>query len=140
VIAAMALAALLAALPGCGAPKTSDRDIEYLTVDEAIELAQGRDGVLGIGSSRTLWIDPRTPAKFSAGHIPGAINLQLEEVRADHPALRDFDAFIVYGDDYNEPIAAAMVKRLIARYDDVVTLRGGLNAWTRAGNELESGG
>jgi len=122
---------------GCGERKVSDRDIEYVSVDEAYELGEDRTGILGIGERKAVWIDPRTPAKFQQGHIPGALNFSIEDVREDHPVLRQYDLFIVYGDDYNEPIANAMVKRLIAEgYNDVRTLRGGLRAWERAGNTV----
>lgn len=122
---------------GCNEQRVSDRDIEFVTIDEAYELGEGRTGIFGIGKRKAMWVDPRSSAKYAAGHIPGAVNISLEEVREDHPTLRDYDVFIVYGDDYNAPIAKAMVKRLIAAgYDDSRTLRGGLNGWKKAGNEV----
>ena len=131
------LCSAILAAGGCGERKVSDRDIVQVPVDEAYELGEGRAGILGIGERKALWIDPRSEARYRAGHIPGAVNFPLENVREDHPVLREYDVFIVYGDDYNEPIANAMAKRLIAKgYDDVRTLRGGLNAWARAGNDV----
>ena len=82
-------------------------------------------------------IDSRPKARmYDVGHIPGALNISLEEVRPDHPQLREFDAFIVYGDEYNEPIALAMAKRMLANgYGNVHTLRGGYSSWQRAGHD-----
>ena len=69
-----------------------------------------------------------------------AINLPFGRVTEDHErVLAGYDLLIVYGDDYNDPIAEAMSKRLLnLGYKDVRTLRGGITAWTDAGYALET--
>ena len=47
---------------------------------------------------------------------------------------------IVYGNDYNDPVADGMSKRLIELgHKDVRTLMGGLRAWKADGYAVESG-
>ena len=51
-----------------------DTTIEHktITTDEAIYMMATQD---------VLIVDVRTPAEFSSGHIPGAISLELNEIR-----------------------------------------------------------
>jgi len=124
---------------GCGQTKVSDRDIEYVDARDAVALARGGSGLFGLGSKTALWIDPRPAAAYREAHIPGAIHLPLNELEEQDERLREADILIVYGDDYNAPVALAMTKKLLARgYDDVRTLRGGLRSWKQAGHETEA--
>ena len=76
----------------------------------------------------------------SPGHIRGAVSLPFSRVSTDYPILHQYDTVIVYGKDYNDPVAEGMSKRLIELgVSDVRTLRGGLRAWESAGNELATG-
>ncbi len=126
---------------GCASHKVSDRDLVLVDPAEAIELVGGRKKLLGLaGNSAGAWVDPRGPSAFRSGHIPGAINLPFQDVAAEHHKLRQFDVLIVYGDDYRDPKANGMSKRLLELgFKNVRTLRGGLTAWTEQGNSLESG-
>ncbi len=140
-ILALILATGLVA-PGCGGPKTSDRNISLVTIDDAQQLVKSRSSLLGLGGAKSgAWIDPRTALAYRAGHIPGAVNLPFQHVAAEHTAkLEGFGTLIVYGDDYGSPIANAMSKRLVELgYKDVRTLRGGLRAWQETGNDVELG-
>lgn len=128
-------------LTACGSGNFSDRDIDFVNVSDAYSLSKGDTGIFGLGNKTPVWLDPRNSDDFQAGHIPGALNLPLAEVKKDDPRLAKYNVFIVYGDDYNSPIARAMTKKLLANeYTDIRTLRGGLRAWTNAGNETETGG
>jgi len=128
-----------ASLPGCSAKKVSDRDVAFVDPADAHELSRGSGGVLGIGRSTAGWVDPRPASKHQAGHIPGAISVPIDTVIERDSRLAGFDTIIVYGDDYGDPVAVAMAKKLLALgYQDVRTLRGGLRAWKQAGNEVET--
>jgi len=66
--------------------------------------------------SAVVIVDPRSPERFRAGHIPGAINLPLASVDPSgprRPELVGRSEIIVYGDDPASPVARAMVKRLM---------------------------
>jgi rhodanese-related sulfurtransferase len=139
ILIVVAAGAALAAA-GCAEPKVSRRDVTYVEIDEATALSRGTRTLLGLGDKSGAWIDPRTEDAFREGHIPGAISVPIDEIKAGDRRLAGYNVFIVYGDDYNSPLAEAASKKLIAAgYDDVRTLRGGLRAWRGQGFDLETG-
>jgi len=128
------------ALGGCKTTKTSDKNIELVDIDEAVEMSGARKGVLGIGKSKgAIWVDSRSAAKYIVSHIPGARHIPYEEIRDRHGELSGYGLVIVYGEAYNSPDAIGMSKTLIELGYDVRTLRGGLRAWVAEGNEVETG-
>ncbi len=140
---ALAVALLVAAIGSmnaCMERKITDRDLVLIDTTEAMELVEGRKKLLGLaGATSGAWVDPRGERAFREGHIPGAINLPFQYVTTRHQELKGYEILIVYGNDYKDPIAEAMSKRLMTlKFKDVRTLRGGLRAWTDAGHELET--
>ncbi|MDY7108366.1 MAG: rhodanese-like domain-containing protein [Planctomycetota bacterium] len=136
---------LLAILPatcliGCS-NKTSDRSLVFVPPADAEQLIRGQRGLLGLGGEvRGAWLDPRSRSEYLEGHIPGAVHRPFEDLRDDHADLDQYDLIIVYGDDYNTPVALAASKTLMELgFEDVRTLRGGLRAWKAAGNPIEAG-
>ena len=121
--------------------KTTDKNIEYVNTVEGQQLVVGEKRLLGIaGTAKGVWLDPRTPAEFRAGHIPGAINVPYEDLSEEFKSLKQYDILIVYGNDYNDTVADAYSKRLIELgHKDVRTLNGGLRAWKADGNSIETG-
>ena len=131
-------AALMAAGGGCS-KKTSDKNLQFVTVVEADELLDGSKGLLK-KKTRTCWVDPRVERLYRASHIPGAISLPYQLLATEKYRLDGCDALIVYGNDYNDDLAFAMSKSLIEMgHKEVHTLRGGLRSWEKAGNEVETG-
>ncbi len=132
---------LAAGLAGCSGRSTSDRNLLLIDPDQAQKLVGEHKIWFGLaGRGRGTWVDPRTESNFRAGHIPGAINLPFQDLATERDRLSDYDVLIVYGDDYHDPKAVGMSKRLVELgFKDVRTLRGGLRAWTAAGNPLETG-
>ena len=63
------LAMIMGALTGCGASST-DPSVD-VSVDEALRLWQNKEAIL---------IDVRTPAEYRDGHIPGVVNIPLDEL------------------------------------------------------------
>ena len=135
------LTILTAMLAGCSR-KTSDRSLVFLGPSEGQQLVgEPRKKLLGLGGKQTgVWVDPRTEANYLAGHIPGAISLPMKTITTQHEQLKGYGIIIVYGDDYRDPVAEGMSKKLMQLgYRDVRTLRGGLRAWKDAGYSLETG-
>ena len=131
---------VLWAAGGCSR-QTSNRDLVLVDPDEASALVSRQRGLLGLrGPVAAAWVDPRSEANFLQGHIPGAINLPFQDVTAGHHRLKSYEILVVYGDDFADPRAQGMSKRLLELgFKDVRTLRGGLRAWVTAGKTLEVG-
>lgn len=136
--AAALLAGALAA--GCET-KTSDRDLVWVEPAEAITEGTKSHGIFASGGNRVAWLDPRMPAEYEKEHIEGAINMPFATISDEASSrLSGYGAFIVYGTDYADPIAASASKRLMEMgYKRVFTLRGGLRAWKRDGQPVVSG-
>lgn len=128
-----------AALTGC-TNDPSDKDIVDISLNEVRALRDGKD------AERTMFVDPRAPEDFAAGHIPGAKNYMINSERSRtgeglNPVFHGYKHLIVYGDDPSSGPAIAMTKRLmIAGADGVRLFRGGLIEWKRAGLLVEKSG
>jgi rhodanese-related sulfurtransferase len=90
---------------------------------------------------RVVLVDVRQPSGFAEEHIPGAINLPLNTLRAGEPALAEAQSIVVYASGSPEdPLAGAAAKRLLALgYSNVLEFRGGLDEWTTKGGRTVSG-
>lgn len=119
----------------------SDKNLVLIDPDEGMQLVEGRKKLLGLGGTETAaWVDPRSERKYRDGHIPGALSLPFQKLEEEQSRLRRYDVLIIYGDDFNDPLADGMSKRLLEMdFRDVRTLHGGLKAWTRADLEIETG-
>jgi len=129
----LGLGVLAAVFGGCG--KISDADIQHASLGEVKGLVQSRPGVARV-------IDTRAPSDFAAGHIPGAIRLDLADVPSGKdtidPALAKFKTLVVYGANPGSSIPPAMTKRLmIAGHKDVKMFDGGMAEWQSAGLKVE---
>lgn len=122
----------------------------------------------GDTTTRTVVLDvrwslaePDGSAAFRAGHVPGAVYVDLDAELADHGAegrgrhplpseagltaamrrwgLRDGDAVVVMDDLGNQSAARAWWLLRYAGVEHVSMLDGGLSAWVRAGHPLETG-
>ena len=135
------LLVLIALSAGC-AKKTSDRDLKWVTPYQAVDLLAQPTGVFGsLGEDVNLWLDPRTPAEYAEGHIPGAVSLPFPMIEQDHRSmLLNAGTIEVYDTNWDDVIAVSASKRLMEiGYSNVYSLRGGLEAWTADGNAVETG-
>ncbi len=130
----------LAALSGCNV-STSDRDIVWIEPSQVRGVMDDRTGIFGMGGVPDgVYLDPRTEAAFLRGRIPGATNVPLPEIDATFPSLRSRTVIVVYDSDFSDVMARAASKRLIELgHRNVRTIRGGLRAWERDGNPVETG-
>lgn len=138
---ALALGLTFLSLAGCE-KGTSEKDINQgvlLTLADVRDAVSRRDGE---EPDHALLIDPRAPKYFAEGHLPGAVNLGLPDVREDDekdPELQRYDRLIVYGDNPGTAVAKAMFKRLLAAgYGKVKFFAGGLDEWRRSGGSVET--
>lgn len=132
----MALCLLGGTLAGC--EDISDKNIEFATLAETRSLLQDKPGVARA-------VDVRPGAEFAAGHLPGAVSLELADVSATKdsidPALAAYKFLIVYGSDPGSGSARAMAKRLMtAGHKGVKFFAGGYAEWVGSGLRPEMGG
>ncbi len=76
-------------------------------------------------------LDVRTPAEFAAGHLPGAINLDVQSATfaTDLATLDPEGNYAVYCRSGNRS-RAAMQTMASAGYANTVGLEGGIGAWS----------
>jgi rhodanese-related sulfurtransferase len=86
----------------------------------------------------TLVVDVRTPAEFSAGHIPGAINLPLDQVDAHlRRIVADAGGRMVLVCQSGGRAGQACEKLTTAGLGDVEVLEGGMSSWAAAGAPVD---
>ncbi|CAM5582705.1 rhodanese-like domain-containing protein [Streptomyces aurantiogriseus] len=97
---------------------------------------------LGIDRARTRLheltvIDVRTPGEYASGHLPGALNIPLDQLRRALPELRDAaerrDILVVCASGARSEKACEL---LAGQGVPAATLAGGTGAWATAGHDL----
>ena len=135
--AAVVLTSALA-LTGCGSSSgsagsavTAVDGVKHLPVDDFASLA---------GTPGVVVLDVRTPAEFTSGHLPNAVNLDFraadfaDQVKALDPAK----TYAVYCHSGNRSGQALEVFQADG-FAHVADLEGGITAWASAGKEVVTG-
>lgn len=135
--AVFTLFALLVLCLGAGgcANSTSDETLVHIETMPLSERVQSSS------ADRMALIDTRPQQDFIAGHLPGAINLRIEDFsRGRLPMLDRYSRIVVYGQNPASVTARALAKRLhTLGYDRVRVYDGGVDAWRAAGLPIERG-
>jgi rhodanese-related sulfurtransferase len=82
----------------------------------------------------TQLVDVRSPAEFATGHVPGAVNIPMEQVEARLGDLRDDSAVVLICQAGTRARAVAEWLRPVR--DNVFVLVGGAAAWCNAGHPM----
>ena len=115
----------VALLTGCSSTSDAVTDVD---VAEAQQIVDDGGAVI---------LDVRTPEEFAAGHLPGAININVE--------ASDFDTKIAGLDESAETLVycqtgnrsgVATDKMVELGFTDMSDLQGGIEAWAAAGEEI----
>jgi len=88
-----------------------------------------------IASESVTILDVRTPAEFAAGHIDGAVNIDIEDPNGFTAAIAALDGdttYAVYCRSGNRS-ASATAYMLTQGFDSVLELDGGIISWDEAG-------
>ena len=124
-MASMLVLAVLS-LAGCSiAMRTSDTDVTTIELERLVTM-------LRQPNKKTVLIDVRQPAPFAQGHIPGALNIPINQIKSGDRGLSDTKIIIVYSAHLRDMLSRAASKKLIRLgYQNVYDFRGGLDAWKR---------
>jgi rhodanese-related sulfurtransferase len=95
-------------------------------------------------SKAAVFVDARSAEEYAEGHIPGAINLSLDEVYENPGLLDEFEAngrpIICYCDGSDCDLSMTLAFSLIdAGHKKVLVYVGGTHTWQDAGETLEVG-
>ena len=122
-LGALALVAAIACGPGA---------VNRPTISNAQLAAQIKEG------HAPLVLDVRTPEEFKAGHIPGAVNIPVDQLqsRLDELRIAKGDEVVVHCEKGGR---AAKAEALLVQsgYTDVVDLTGHMSGWREAGLPTE---
>lgn len=79
-------------------------------------------------------IDVRSPGEFAAGHVPGAINIPLEQLEGRLPDLnRDKELVILCQSGRRAAMGCDVLR---PHHDELLILEGGTAAWQSEGNQV----
>lgn len=143
----LATLALLTLLAACDGPvKVNDTDVQLLAYSNLVAMlqVQGKDRPILV-DVRSRSRDRRIASRFQQGHIDGAINIPVLELKRDHPQLDLDRPIIVYSDGYNartgrnDPLSLVAAKKLMAcgyDIDLIYDFRGGVYQWQKEGRRL----
>ena len=122
-LAPVAVAALL--LAGCSSSSDAITDVD---VAEAQQIVEQGDAVV---------LDVRTPQEFAAGHLPGAINIDVESSDfTDRVAdLVESTETLVYCRTGNRS-GVATDEMADLGFSNMSDLQGGIEAWTADGGQV----
>ena len=122
---------LASLLPGAG---VADDSREISALQEYLDFAQYTDGTITAGQLASvdiggvLFIDTRSPERFAAGHIPGAINIEWRQILARRDEIPDERPVVLYCDTGMLSSKAHMALRVAGR-ENVKVLFRGYAAW-----------
>jgi rhodanese-related sulfurtransferase len=95
-------------------------------------------------SGEALFVDARDPDFFEMGHIPGAINLPLNDFESVFPDLEEQlqTAFMIitYCDGASCEMSVELTERLLMMgLEQVMVYTGGMHQWETSGKPVEEG-
>jgi rhodanese-related sulfurtransferase/thiol-disulfide isomerase/thioredoxin len=114
---------------GTGTPAAASAACKNLSVDEFARMAADKQNVI---------LDVRTPGEFSAGHIPGAMNLDYNgsDFQAKAAALDKSKTYLVHCATGGRS-ARACEKLAHLDFPSLYNLPGGFKVWVKAGKPVE---
>lgn len=117
---------------GCHSnPQTSDEDLTQLEYPRFLELKADPKVKLVV-------VDVRSLERYATGHIPGAINISIPDLKAGDSRLTEATDIVVYATGWTEYLSPAAAKKLLSqKYKSVYDFRGGIEMWQAYGGKVE---
>ncbi|EST35261.1 hypothetical protein N566_17770 [Streptomycetaceae bacterium MP113-05] len=103
-----------------------DHTVHEVTVEE---LAASREGGVTV-------LDVRSPQEYAQGHVPGAVNVTLEELLSAPAAAGTDGVHVVCQSGHR---SAEAVRALQEAGVTAVSVAGGTSAWIESGRDVEGG-
>jgi rhodanese-related sulfurtransferase len=107
------------------------RKLRFITMENLLEMLENKE--------RFKLVEVLAKDEYGKGHIPGAINIPLDELEilADQ-YLKKTEKIVVYCASYNCHASTEAARKLLELgYLRVVDFKGGKRWWQHAGLELE---
>ncbi|MBX9695649.1 MAG: rhodanese-like domain-containing protein, partial [Cyanobacteria bacterium] len=87
--------------------------------------------------TRLKVLDVRRPGEYAEGHVPGALNIPLAELRERTEELQDFQALaVICASGYRSMIACSLLEG--CGIATSINITGGTKRWKEAGFTIES--
>jgi len=86
---------------------------------------------LKTGAERFHLIDVRSPSEYATGHIPGAVNMPMDQVQSRLPDLEGEDSIVLVCQSGQRARIVAGLLETCGK--DLCILEGGTSAWMKAG-------
>ena len=125
----IALTVVVMVAPAYGADEEPPvKNVSKLTVEEFDQKRKEKDVVV---------IDVRTPDEFMAGHVPGAVNINIGDKDFDRKveALDKDKTYVVHCQRGGR--SAKAVEKMKSRVDKLFDFTGGMHAWQQAAKPVE---
>lgn len=105
--------------------------IKFISLDQLLEMKVNKENI--------KIVDVLPEDSFKQGHIPGAINIPLENLSSlAENDLKKTDRIIVYCANYNCQASTKASEMLSEKgYKKILDFKAGKNGWVHAGLELE---
>ncbi len=80
------------------------------------------------------FIDVRSPSEFASGHVPGAVNIPMDQIESRLADVRsDWEILLICQMGKRARMTAALLEQCRR---DITVLEGGTNSWVKAGLPL----
>lgn len=141
IVAAVA-AATLALLSGCSSGSVSvSAGPTAAAAPAAGSSLAAADFAAAAKLPHTVLLDVRTPQEFAEGHLPGAVNIDVESADFPDRVVAELDpakAYAVYCRSANRSKVAMTTMQSLG-FSQLFDLDGGIKAWQAAGGEVVTG-
>jgi rhodanese-related sulfurtransferase len=126
-----------------GAALANRSEEELKELPPVVELADVK-AAIAAGDSLLAVLDARAPDAYAEGHLPGALNLSVENLDEAYKPLKDtlakMNRIIVYCDGGDCELSHDLAEALKSLgHKRVQLFAGGVAAWTGAGEKLKEG-
>ena len=107
------------------------RKLNFITIEDLLEMFENKE--------RFKLVEVLAKEEYDKGHIPGAINIPLDELETlAKQKLKKTDTIVVYCASYTCHASTKAARRLLdLGYQHILDLKGGKRWWQHSGLELE---